>query len=136
MLGISSGEEQEDNSPLASLWPLEKMPDPAQTSDINHLGALGRSWLWHRQKHVFGLGQPGLKMEMLLCDWRLMGYFSQVWDRSKRQGYLNTGKSQLGQSWLLPNDLLQPGLSGRRKAMRNHSPKPTCSGVNDPLSLQ
>lgn len=50
-----------------------------------------------------------------------------AWVAGEMQRYLNPGKSQLGLSQLLPNDLLQPSLPGRRKAMRNHSPEPAPS---------
>ena len=136
MLGISSGEEREDNSPLLKTQPLEEMPDPAQAGNIKHLWALGRSRLRRRRRRVIGLGQPGLKIETPLCDGRLAGCFSQARDGGKRQRYLNPGKSQLGQSWLLPSGLLQPGLPGRRKAMRNHSPEPTRNRINYPISLK
>lgn len=54
----------------------------------------------------------------------------------RRQRYLNPGKSRLGRSPLLPNGLLLPGLPGRRKATRNHSPEPARSRADYPISLK
>lgn len=116
---------------LLKTQPLEKMPDPAQAGNVKHLWALGRSWLRHRRRRVIGLGQPGLKIETPLA-----GCFSQARDRGERQRYLNPGKSQLGQSRLLPDGLLLPSIPRKRKAMRNHSPEPTCSRVNYPIFLK
>lgn len=107
------------------------MPDPAQAGNVKHLWALGRSWLRHRRRRVIGLGQPGLKIETPHA-----GCFSQARDRGERQRYLNPGKSQLGRSRLLPDGLLLPRLPRKRKAMRNHSPEPTCSRVNYPIFLK
>lgn len=33
----------------------------------------GKEQLWHGQRHVIGLGQPGLKIETLLRDGKLGG---------------------------------------------------------------
>ena len=85
MLGISSQEQWEDNSPLLQTQPLEKMLDPAQARNIKHLWALGRSQLQRRRRRVIGLGQPGLKIETLLCNGRLMGRLSQAQVGGERQ---------------------------------------------------